>query len=142
MDSFLQNLPMRFVRRCRCLWMADLMVCVFLCVEGYLSRVLRNYTEQACDGEFLTVRCPPRTSITVQSASYRITDSADSPQCPNPYSSAGPPSVHDITSCHVSTSLQVNIHKRNREIESLHHPVNSSVNLLLFLDCYTNFFNI
>ncbi|XP_043075098.1 protein eva-1 homolog C isoform X4 [Puntigrus tetrazona] len=74
--------------------------------SGYLSRVLRNYTEQACDGEFLTVRCPARTSITVQSAFYGRTDPAHSPQCPNPYSSAGPRSVHDITSCHVSTSLQ------------------------------------
>ncbi|XP_016115253.1 D-galactoside-specific lectin-like, partial [Sinocyclocheilus grahami] len=75
--------------------------------SGYLSRVLRNYTEQACDGEFLTVRCPPRTSITVQSAFYGRTDPAHSPQCLSPYSSAGPLSVHDITSCHVSTSLQV-----------------------------------
>ncbi|KTF88873.1 hypothetical protein cypCar_00046607, partial [Cyprinus carpio] len=72
----------------------------------YLSRVLRNYTEQACDGEFLTVRCPPRTSITVQSAFYGRTDPAHSPQCPSPYSSSGTNSVHDITSCHVSTSLQ------------------------------------
>ncbi|XP_052391961.1 protein eva-1 homolog C-like isoform X1 [Carassius gibelio] len=74
--------------------------------SGYLSSVLRNYTEQACDGEFLTVHCPPRTSITIQSAFYGRTDPAHSPQCPSPYSSAGTFSVHDITSCHVSTSLQ------------------------------------
>ncbi|KAK7151213.1 hypothetical protein R3I93_012222 [Phoxinus phoxinus] len=74
--------------------------------SGYLSRVLRNYTEQACDGEFLTVRCPPRTSITVQSAFYGRKDPAHSPHCPSTYSSAGARSVNDITSCHVSTSLQ------------------------------------
>lgn len=81
----------------------------YLSVEGYLSRVLRNYTEQACDGDFLTVHCPPRTSITVQSAFYGRRDSAHSPQCPSTYSSAGADSVNDVTSCHVSTSLQVYI---------------------------------
>ncbi|XP_051500330.1 protein eva-1 homolog C-like isoform X2 [Myxocyprinus asiaticus] len=74
--------------------------------SGYLSRVLRNYTEQACDGDFLTVRCPLRTSITIQSAFYGRKDSAHSPQCPPTYNSAGTRSVNDITSCHVSTSLQ------------------------------------
>ncbi|XP_055042209.2 protein eva-1 homolog C [Misgurnus anguillicaudatus] len=74
--------------------------------SGYLSRVLRNYTEQACDGDFLTVSCPPRTSITVQSAFYGRIDSAHSPQCPPTYSSTRTHLVNDITSCHVSTSLQ------------------------------------
>ncbi|KAL0165170.1 hypothetical protein M9458_040923, partial [Cirrhinus mrigala] len=50
---------------------------------------------------FLTVHCPPRTSITVQSAFYGRTDPAHSPQCPTPYSSAGTHSVNNITSCHV-----------------------------------------
>ncbi|XP_051954340.1 protein eva-1 homolog C-like isoform X1 [Xyrauchen texanus] len=74
--------------------------------SGYLSRVLRNYTEQACDGDFLTVRCPPRTSITVQSAFYGRKDSAHSPLCPLNYNSAATSSENDITSCNVSTSLQ------------------------------------
>ncbi|XP_076872659.1 protein eva-1 homolog C [Brachyhypopomus gauderio] len=74
--------------------------------SGYLSRVLRNYTVEACDGDFLTVRCPPRTSITTQSAFYGRSNSAHSLQCPPPYGISVPRPLSDGTSCHVSTALQ------------------------------------
>ncbi|XP_036437032.1 protein eva-1 homolog C isoform X1 [Colossoma macropomum] len=75
-------------------------------LSGYLSRVLRNYTEEACDGDILTVRCPPRTTITVQSAFYGRRDSAHSLQCPLPYNIDEPHPLSDDSSCHVSTALQ------------------------------------
>ncbi|XP_022538970.1 protein eva-1 homolog C [Astyanax mexicanus] len=74
--------------------------------SGYLSRVLRNYTEEACDGDLLTVRCPPRTTITVQTAFYGRRNSAHSLQCPPTYGISGPRPLSDDTSCHVSTALQ------------------------------------
>ncbi|XP_053736477.1 protein eva-1 homolog C isoform X1 [Synchiropus splendidus] len=54
-------------------------------ISGYLSKVLRNYTERACDGDLLTVRCPPRTAITVQSAFYGRKEPSDVQQCPQSY---------------------------------------------------------
>ncbi|XP_036942493.1 protein eva-1 homolog C isoform X1 [Acanthopagrus latus] len=74
----------------------------------YLSKVLRNYTEQACDGDFLSVRCPPRTTITVQSAFYGRKGASDPQQCPQTYqallSSYNP--REDDRYCSVSTALQ------------------------------------
>ncbi|XP_069014213.1 protein eva-1 homolog C [Embiotoca jacksoni] len=76
--------------------------------SGYLSQVLRNYTEQACDGDFLSVRCPPRTTVTVQSAFYGRRGASDHQQCPQPYR-ALLNSYHgreDDRYCSVSTALQ------------------------------------
>ncbi|KAG5277359.1 hypothetical protein AALO_G00116620 [Alosa alosa] len=73
----------------------------------YLSKVLRNYTEQACDGDFLSVRCPPRTTITVQSAFYGRRGPAYLQPCPAPLSVlTGAWPIGEETPCHVSTSLQ------------------------------------
>ncbi|XP_062406399.1 protein eva-1 homolog C isoform X2 [Sardina pilchardus] len=75
--------------------------------SGYLSKVLRNYTELACDGDFLSVRCPPRTTITVQSAFYGRRGPAYSQPCPAPLSVlSGAWPIGEETPCHVSTSLQ------------------------------------
>ncbi|XP_041950692.1 protein eva-1 homolog C isoform X1 [Alosa sapidissima] len=75
--------------------------------SGYLSKVLRNYTEQACDGDFLSVRCPPRTTITVQSAFYGRRGPAYLQPCPAPLSVlTGAWPIGEETPCHVSTSLQ------------------------------------
>ena len=41
-----------------------------LTVSGYQTSTQRNYSELACDGELLSVRCPPRSTISVQSAFY------------------------------------------------------------------------
>ncbi|MCJ8749889.1 hypothetical protein PDJAM_G00192830 [Pangasius djambal] len=74
--------------------------------SGYLLHVLRNYTDEVCDGDLLTVRCPPRTTITVQSAFYGRKNSAHSLFCPSPYSINGPRPLSGVTSCHVATALQ------------------------------------
>lgn len=79
-------------------------------LPGYLSKVLRNYTEKACDGELLSVRCPPRTTITVQSAFYGRKGTSDPERCPQSYQ-ALLNSYHapeDDQYCSVSTALQVN----------------------------------
>ncbi|KAK3522783.1 hypothetical protein QTP86_034548 [Hemibagrus guttatus] len=72
----------------------------------YLLHVLRNYTDEVCDGELLTVRCPPRTTITVQSAFYGRRSSSHLPFCPPLYSISGPRPLSGVTSCHVATALQ------------------------------------
>lgn len=75
----------------------------------YMSKVLKNYTERACDGEFLSVRCPPRTTITVQSAFYGRRGSSDPQRCPQSYQALLSPyrDWEDDRHCSVSTALQV-----------------------------------
>lgn len=75
-------------------------------IPGYLSKVLRNYTEGACDGELLSVRCPPRTTITVQSAFYGRKGTPDPERCPQTYQALL--NSEDDQYCSVSTALQVN----------------------------------
>ncbi|XP_072901186.1 protein eva-1 homolog C isoform X2 [Hemitrygon akajei] len=38
--------------------------------SGYLSKVLRSHTEQACDGSHVMLHCPRDTTISIQSAFY------------------------------------------------------------------------
>ncbi|XP_072558920.1 protein eva-1 homolog C isoform X1 [Paramormyrops kingsleyae] len=73
--------------------------------SGFLSKVLQNFTAQACDGDYFSVSCPPRTTISIQSSFYGRSGSAPA-QCP-------PRSVHfpahlagDDAHCFVSTSSQ------------------------------------
>lgn len=75
----------------------------------YMSKVLKNYTEQACDGEFLSVRCPPRTTITIQSAFYGRRGPSDPQRCPQSYQALLSPyrDWEDDRYCSVSTALQV-----------------------------------
>ncbi|XP_076021548.1 protein eva-1 homolog C isoform X1 [Genypterus blacodes] len=75
---------------------------------GYLSKVLRNYTEQACDGDFLSVRCPPRTTITVQSAFYGTRGPSEPQQCQQNYQAlvGTHGTQEDDRYCSVSTALQ------------------------------------
>ncbi|XP_037100159.1 protein eva-1 homolog C [Syngnathus acus] len=75
--------------------------------SGYLSKVLKNYTEQACDGELLSVRCPPRTTVTVQSAFYGRKGRADLHRCPQSYQALiGYYDAGGDDDCSVSTALQ------------------------------------
>ncbi|KAG7508551.1 eva-1-like A isoform X1 [Solea senegalensis] len=76
--------------------------------SGYLSKVLRNYTEQACEGDFLSVRCPPRTTITVQSAFYGRRGASDPQRCPQSYQAllSSYNIQEDDRYCSVSTALQ------------------------------------
>ncbi|XP_028997000.1 protein eva-1 homolog C isoform X1 [Betta splendens] len=77
-------------------------------LSGYLSKVLRNYTEQACDGDFLSVRCPPRTTITVQSAFYGRRGASDPQQCPQTYQAplSSAAARQNEQHCTASTALQ------------------------------------
>ncbi|XP_028253018.1 protein eva-1 homolog C isoform X2 [Parambassis ranga] len=77
-------------------------------LTGYLSKVLRNYTEQACDGDLLSVRCPPRTTITVQSAFYGRRGASDPQQCPQTYQAllSSHNAREDDRYCSMSTALQ------------------------------------
>ncbi|XP_066554763.1 protein eva-1 homolog C isoform X1 [Amia ocellicauda] len=72
---------------------------------GHLSRALRNYSEQACDGEYLSVRCPPRTTISIQSSFYGQRAQSQQ-QCPSHSRTPSTPQHRDGTPCSVSTSLQ------------------------------------
>lgn len=76
--------------------------------SGYLSNVLKNYTEKACDGSLLSVSCPPRTTITVQSAFYGRKGPSDPHQCPLSYQALlGYYNHHeDDRYCSMSTALQ------------------------------------
>ncbi|XP_061890977.1 protein eva-1 homolog C [Entelurus aequoreus] len=75
--------------------------------SGYLSKVLKNYTEQACDGDLLSVRCPPRTTITVQSAFYGRKGVSDVHRCPQTYQAfLGYYDAREDEYCSVSTALQ------------------------------------
>lgn len=82
----------------------------FVCLVGYLSKVLRNYTEKACDGDFLSIRCPPRTTVTVQSAFYGRNGASDPQRCPQTYQAllSSYNTLDDDRYCSVSTALQVN----------------------------------
>ncbi|KAJ8410258.1 hypothetical protein AAFF_G00202390 [Aldrovandia affinis] len=73
--------------------------------SGYLSKVLRNYTEQACDGEYFSVRCPHRTTISVQSSFYGRRSPAPQ-QCPPYHTDLNPQPLGNESHCYVSTSLQ------------------------------------
>uniref|UniRef100_A0AAY5KMP5 SUEL-type lectin domain-containing protein n=1 Tax=Esox lucius TaxID=8010 RepID=A0AAY5KMP5_ESOLU len=76
--------------------------------SGYLTKVLKNYTEQACDGDFLSVRCPPRTTITVQSAFYGRKSPSHHQQCPSyqRHTLMGTQRLEDDTHCKITTALQ------------------------------------
>uniref|UniRef100_A0A674E366 Protein eva-1 homolog C-like n=1 Tax=Salmo trutta TaxID=8032 RepID=A0A674E366_SALTR len=76
--------------------------------SGYLSKVLRNYTEQAGDGDFLSVRCPPRTTITIQSAFYGRSGPFHPQQGPSYHRPAllGTLPLEDDLHCYMSTALQ------------------------------------
>lgn len=77
-----------------------------LSLPGYLSKVLRNYTEKACDGDLLSVRCPTRTTITIQSAFYGRKGASDTQRCPKALLSSYN-AREDERYCSVSTALQV-----------------------------------
>ncbi|XP_067880906.1 protein eva-1 homolog C isoform X3 [Heterodontus francisci] len=73
--------------------------------SGYMSRVLKNYTEHACDGEYLSLRCPHRTTISIQSSFYGRR--APSHQmCPSRYPQTFKDLEMEDLSCSAITSLQ------------------------------------
>ncbi|XP_035630419.1 uncharacterized protein LOC118386752 isoform X1 [Oncorhynchus keta] len=76
--------------------------------SGYLSNVLRNYTEQAGDGDFLSVHCPPRTTIAIQSAFYDRSGPFHPQQGPSYHRPTllGTLPLEDDLHCYMSTALQ------------------------------------
>ncbi|XP_069461948.1 protein eva-1 homolog A isoform X2 [Ambystoma mexicanum] len=73
--------------------------------SGYISKVLRNYTDHACDGEYVSLRCPHRTTISIQSSFYgRNTPSHK--MCPSRYPQSHATFLKEDVSCSTDTSLQ------------------------------------
>ncbi|XP_054052238.1 protein eva-1 homolog A isoform X1 [Rissa tridactyla] len=73
--------------------------------SGYISQVLKNYTDHACDGEYVSLRCPHRTTISIQSSFYgRIVPSHQ--MCPSRYPHSYATLVKEDVACSVGTSLQ------------------------------------
>ncbi|OXB76700.1 UNVERIFIED_CONTAM: hypothetical protein H355_008739 [Colinus virginianus] len=76
-----------------------------LASPGYLSQVLKNYTGHACDGEYVSLRCPHRTTISIQSSFYgRIVPSHQLCPSRSPHSYAA--LIKEDVACSVGTSLQ------------------------------------
>ncbi|XP_051781540.1 protein eva-1 homolog C [Erpetoichthys calabaricus] len=73
--------------------------------SGYLSKVLRNYTEHSCDGEYISVRCPHRTTISIQSSFYGR-QMPSHQMCPSRHPFSNAEKFKEDTSCSASTSLQ------------------------------------
>ncbi|KAF1647008.1 hypothetical protein FQA23_0004881, partial [Aptenodytes patagonicus] len=72
---------------------------------GYISQVLKNYTDHACDGEYVSLRCPHRTTISIQSSFYgRIVPSHQ--MCPSRYPHSYATLIKEDVACSVGTSLQ------------------------------------
>ncbi|XP_057283640.1 protein eva-1 homolog A isoform X1 [Pezoporus wallicus] len=73
--------------------------------SGYISQVLKNYTDHACDGEYVSLRCPHRTTISIQSSFYgRIIPSHQ--MCPSRYPHSYATLIKEDVACSVGTSLQ------------------------------------
>ncbi|XP_025064374.1 protein eva-1 homolog A [Alligator sinensis] len=73
--------------------------------SGYISRMLKNYTAHACDGEYVSLRCPHRTTISIQSSFYgRIVPSHQ--MCPSRYPQSYATLIKEDVTCSSGTSLQ------------------------------------
>lgn len=84
----------------------SLMMVFVVFFAGYISQVLKNYTDHACDGEYVSLRCPHRTTISIQSSFYgRIVPSHQ--LCPSRYPHSYATLIKEDVACSVGTSLQV-----------------------------------
>lgn len=84
----------------------SLMMVYVIFFAGYISQVLKNYTDHACDGEYVSLRCPHRTTISIQSSFYgRIVPSHQ--MCPSRYPHSYATLIKEDVACSVGTSLQV-----------------------------------
>ncbi|KAE8605262.1 hypothetical protein XENTR_v10015045 [Xenopus tropicalis] len=73
--------------------------------SGYISRILKNYTLRACDGEYVSLRCPHRTTISIQSSFYGRTLPSHQ-MCPLQYPRSFETFIKEDVSCSSDTSLQ------------------------------------
>lgn len=84
----------------------SLMMVFVMIFAGYISQVLKNYSDHACDGEYVSLRCPHRTTISIQSSFYgRIVPSHQ--MCPSRYPHSYATLIKEDVACSVGTSLQV-----------------------------------
>ncbi|XP_053565595.1 protein eva-1 homolog A isoform X2 [Bombina bombina] len=73
--------------------------------SGYISRVLKNYTLRACDGEYISLKCPHRTTISIQSSFYGR-NMPSHQMCPSRYPQSFATFLKEDVSCSTTTALQ------------------------------------
>lgn len=81
----------------------------------YLYTILKNHTAHACEGDTLTIECPPRTSVTVLSAFYgrRVPHQY---LCPSVNSNA---TAEEDAECVSPVAIEVSVKKRNCLLSAL-----------------------
>ncbi|XP_054826833.1 protein eva-1 homolog C-like [Eublepharis macularius] len=72
---------------------------------GYIASILKNYTDHACEGEYVSLRCPHRTTISIQASFYgRVVPSHQ--MCPSRYPQSYATLIKEDVACSAGTSLQ------------------------------------
>ncbi|XP_048884041.1 protein eva-1 homolog C isoform X2 [Brienomyrus brachyistius] len=89
--------------------------------SAYLHRILRNHTADACQGDTLSISCPPRTAIAVLSAFYGRRVPSEH-LCPPPHGNTTAESVD----CASAVAVQKVMHECQDQ-RSCSIPVNSHV---------------
>ncbi|XP_077173169.1 protein eva-1 homolog C-like isoform X2 [Paroedura picta] len=73
--------------------------------SGYIASILKNYTDHACDGDYVSLRCPHRTTISIQASFYgRVVPSHQ--MCPSRYPQSYATLIKEDVACSAGTSLQ------------------------------------
>nr|XP_056712826.1 protein eva-1 homolog C-like [Euleptes europaea] len=73
--------------------------------SGYIASILKNYTDHACDGDYVSLRCPHRTTISIQASFYgRVVPSHQ--MCPSRYPQSHATLIKEDVACSAGTSLQ------------------------------------
>ncbi|KAM8953260.1 protein eva-1 homolog C-like [Pelodytes ibericus] len=73
--------------------------------RGYISKILKNYTLRACDGEYAALKCPHRTTISIQSSFYGR-NMPSHQMCPTRHFQSFATFFKEDVSCSAGTSLQ------------------------------------
>ncbi|XP_072451184.1 protein eva-1 homolog C isoform X1 [Chiloscyllium punctatum] len=88
--------------------------------SGYLLKILQNHTAHACDGDRLSVSCPPQTSISILSAFYGRRVPSEY-LCPGKTNSSA-----ESTSCAALTAIP-KVYDECQDLRSCQFSVNSRV---------------
>ncbi|XP_060087380.1 protein eva-1 homolog C-like [Heteronotia binoei] len=73
--------------------------------SGYIASILKNYTDHACDGDYVSLRCPHRTTISIQASFYgRVVPSHQ--MCPSRHPQSYATLIKEDVACSAGTSLQ------------------------------------
>ncbi|XP_040204421.1 protein eva-1 homolog C-like [Rana temporaria] len=73
--------------------------------SGYISRMLRTYTLRACDGEYISLKCPHKTTISIQSSFYGR-NMPSHQICPSRHTQTFATFIKEDVACSAGTSLQ------------------------------------